>query len=719
MEVDRLTRQVSTKVGHRYRYISVPISDMDCSDCAVVLEHGLSRVDGVLSVEVNYPEKDIHITFDRQRTRKRTLEGRIRRLGYTIPISGLRQFLSQNQALFLSFLTGGFLLLGWLGERLFSLPDPLPLLAYLGAYLTGGLPLGWRILNQLLRERHFDTDQLMLAAAVGAAVVGEWVEGSLLLFLFSLGHALESRAMARAQHAILSLANYTPKTAQVRRDGELVILPIDEIEIGDQLHAAPGSKIPVDGIVVEGSSTMDQSAITGEPLPVDVSQGGEVYAGSINGDGALVVEARRLAKDSTLSRVIEMVRVAQAHKSKSQQFSERISRILVPSILILDAALILIPPLFGVPFRDSFLRAMTLLVAASPCALALGTPSAILAGVARAARNGVLVKGGAHLENVGRLSVVAFDKTGTITQGKPTVTDIIALAPNTREEVLRLAAAVEVRSAHPIAQAIASAARHRGLQVPDASEVQSETGIGIEANVNGHTVWVGKVSDAKFTSHHPQVDLRDQIDTLESQGKTIVGVLVQGRAAGLIAISDALRSETSSAINALKRLGVQNMIMLTGDQQPSAAHIAAQAGLDDFQAQLLPQDKVKFIQELLSKHGAVGMVGDGVNDAPALAAATVGIAMGGARTHVALETADVVLMADDLTKLPFAIGLGRKTYQIIRQNMFLALGVIFVLSILALTNLAGIGLAVLLHEGSTLIVVFNALRLLSYPSGIV
>ena len=439
----------------------------------------------------------------------------------------------------------------------------------------------------------------------------------------------------------------------------------------------------------------------------------------MNGHGVLEIRVTRLARDSTLARVIEMVEQAQAQKSPTQQSTERFMRRFVPAVLVGDVLLIAIPPLFGVPFTAAFLRAMTLLVAASPCALALGTPAAILSGVAQAARQGVLVKGGVHLENLGRLRAIAFDKTGTLTTGRPQVTDVLALPtdltpPPDEATVLTLAAAVERRSAHPLAQAVVQAARERGLEIPATGEVQAVTGRGVQARVGAQTVQVG--SPAWFAASGTPLSARvqTQVQALEAQGKTTMLVALDGQVIGLIAVADVIRPEAPAALSALRRLGVQSTVMLTGDNPRVAARIARQVGVSDFRADLLPADKLAAIRDLVRSHGTVAMVGDGVNDAPALAHATVGIAMGGARTDVALESADVALMADDLGKLPFAIGLGRATRAVIRQNLGIALGVIAVLTALAVTGLAGMGIAIAFHEGSTLLVVLNALRLLGY-----
>ena len=420
----------------------------------------------------------------------------------------------------------------------------------------------------------------------------------------------------------------------------------------------------------------------------------------------------RLAQDSTLARVMRMVEEAQAQKSPTQQTVERVMRVFVPAVLIGAGLLIVIPPLLGMPFRESFLRAMTLLVAASPCALALGTPAAVLAGVARAARGGVLVKGGAHLENLGRLRAVAFDKTGTITAGQPQVVGVYGFggAPSDWQA---LAAAAESRSGHPLARAIAQAGAGNG-DLPVVSALNTATGLGVQATVADHNVRVGSLRYIEEAGIPVTQTARAQARAFETDGATVVGVAVDGELAGLLALADTLREDAPAAIQALKALGIEQTTMLTGDNERVARHIAAEAGLDGYVANLLPGEKAQAMNELVTQYEYAGMVGDGVNDAPALAHATVGIAMGAAGSDVALEAADVALMGDDLNTLPFAVGLGRATRAVILQNLVIALGVIVLLVGAALTGAAGIGVAVLLHEGSTLLVALNALRLLRY-----
>jgi Cd2+/Zn2+-exporting ATPase len=547
-------------------------------------------------------------------------------------------------------------------------------------------------------------------------VLGAWAEGALLLFLFSLGHALEHSAMDRARRAIEALAELAPRTALVSRDGQEVELPVEELQRDDHVIVKPGQRITADGEVITGSSAVDQAPITGESMPVDKQVGDPVFAGTVNGEATLEIRVTRLARENTLSRMVRMVAEAGAQRSPTQRFTERFERIFVPVVLIAATLLIAVPPLLGFPFAESFYRAMAVLVAASPCALAIATPAAVLSGVARAARGGVLVKGGAHLENLGTLRAIAFDKTGTITRGEPVVTDMVAFDID-EHKLLVTAAAVESRSGHPLAQAILASARERNLSWDQAGELEAVTGRGVRAELGGQLVSIGNL--ALFDAQQVSDEVRLQVQRLEAEGKTTMVVQAGDRFLGVLALADTPREDAAEMLSRLHRLGIRKTIMLTGDNARVGQAIGDAVGLDEVRASLLPEDKVAAVDELLREHGQVAMVGDGVNDAPALARATVGLAMGGAGTDVALETADVALMADDLSKLPFAVALSRAARRIIRQNLWLSLGVVAVLIPATLTGLAGIGPAVIVHEGSTLVVVFNALRLLGYrePDG--
>lgn len=639
--------------------------------------------------------------------------------------------LGPNTELIFALASGGALAVGFGLDKLApGLPSWLPIVLFIIAYGFGGFfTVGEAYEN--LRRKRFEIDTLMLVAAAGAAALGAWAEGALLLFLFSIGHALEHYAMGRAKRAIEALAELAPRTAHVRRDGRVVELPVEDLVIGDTVVVRPNERLPADGFVVVGTTSINQAPVTGESMPVDkqpvaaaaaarerpaqIGSASLVFAGTINGAGAIEIETTRTSSDTTLAKVVRMVSEAETQKSPTQRFTDRFERIFVPVVLGLAFVLLFAWVVVDEPFRDSFYRAMAVLVAASPCALAIATPSAVLSGVARAARAGVLIKGGAPLENLGSLNAIAFDKTGTLTEGRPRITDIMPVRGTTGADLLAVAVAVERLSDHPLAEAIArdGAERLRDTSFPVASDLKSLTGKGVTAQLDGETIWIGKPEMFGADGVAPLNDETTAVVTqLRLQGRTLMVVRRGAQDLGVIGLLDTPRSAARSTLTALRALGVGRMIMISGDHQKAAQAIAGQVGLTEAWGDLMPEDKVAAIKRLRTD-GKIAMVGDGVNDAPAMATATVGIAMGAAGSDVALETADVALMSDDLSQLPFTVGLSRQTRRIILQNLYVSLGVVAFLVPATILGL-GIGPAVALHEGSTLLVVFNALRLLGY-----
>ncbi|MDP1609580.1 MAG: heavy metal translocating P-type ATPase [Sulfuritalea sp.] len=706
-----LTQAAGAKIGDRFRHENLRIDGMDCPTCATVIEHALQRTDGVLEASVSYAAERLRLEFDSEKIQRSAIVGRIQALGYAVREEGHDVgWFAEHRELIFSCVAGLLLLAGWLAGRA-DAPRSLALGLLLGAYGAGGfytLRDAW----QSLRSRRFDIDTLMIVAAAGAAALGAWEEGALLLFLFSLGHALEHMAMDRARKAIEALAELAPKTAIVQRDGVEIEVRVEDLQRGDRVIVKPGQRIPADGQVVTGNSAVDQSPVTGESMPVEKQAGDKVFAATVNGEGALIVEVTKLARESTLARMMDLVAEAQTQKSPTQRFTDGFERIFVPVVLVGVGLLIVLPPLFGFPFAESFYRAMAVLVAASPCALAIATPSAVLSGIARAARGGVLIKGGVHLENLGVLTAIAFDKTGTLTVGKPRVTDVVAINAD-EAGLLTVAAAVESRSAHPLAQAVVTEAKRRGLSWSEAGEVEAVTGKGLRAAVDGKKVSIGNAR--LFDGESIPEAIRQHSERLQTEGKSIMLIQADGQFLGVVGMADTPRDGVKQVLERLHQIGIRKTVMLTGDNERVGRAIADAVGLDEVKAGLLPEDKVTAMEELGQRYGQVAMIGDGVNDAPAMARATVGIAMGGAGTDVALETADVALMADDLSKLPFAVALSRASRRIIRQNLWVSLGVVALLIPATLFGWAGIGLAVLVHEGSTLVVVINALRLLAYP----
>lgn len=601
-------------------------------------------------------------------------------------------------------------------------------------FLVSGLFGGYFTLREAIesvRNRRFEIDFLMLVAAAGAWGLGKWEEGALLLALFSTGHALEGYAMGRARRAIEALAELAPDTAVVRRGGGEQEVPVADLVVGDTVVVKPNERIPADGFVLAGTSSVNQAPLTGESIPVDkvpVADPGDaaaapekvpatsrLFSGTINGAGGLDLQVTRLSSESTLSKLVTMVREAETQASPTQRFTDRFERIFVPVVLVLVVVVLIAGPLLGGSWEESFYRAMAVLVAASPCALAIATPSAVLAAVARAGQLGVLVKGGGPLENLGTLRAVAFDKTGTLTEGRPRLTDVVPAAGVRERELLAVAVAVEVRSDHPLATAIVRDGTERLADhtPPAATDVTAMTGKGVRATVGGDEVLIGKVG-LFDDSGGVQPALLAEVDQLQAAGRTIMIVKHGDRFLGVLGVMDTPRTAARATIAALEGVGIRRSIMLSGDHQLVADSIAREVGLTDAWGDLMPEDKVAAIERLRNEEGKVAMVGDGVNDAPALAHATVGIAMGAAGSDVALETADIALMGDELAKLPVVIGLSHKASGIIRQNLYLSLGMVVFLIPATLVGFVGIGPAVVFHEGSTLVVVANALRLLAY-----
>ncbi len=643
--------------------------------------------------------------------------------------------LGEQSELIFAALAGALLAAGWLIERFGAAPGWLPTACYVAAYLFGGyFTLKEAIEN--VRAKRFEIDTLMLVAAVGAAALGKWAEGALLLFLFSLGHALEHYAMGRARKAIEALAKLAPETATVRRDAGTQEVDVGELQLGDVVIVKPNERMPADGVVVVGNSSVNQAPVTGESVPVDKRPIGDaaaataalaafdkvgpehrVFAGTINGAGAIDVMVARRADQSTMARVVKMVTEAEAQRSPTQQFTEKFERIFVPAVLALVLLLLLAGLVIDEPFSATFYRAMAVLVAASPCALAISVPSAVLSGVARAGRGGVLVKGGGPLENLGTLTSIAFDKTGTLTEGKPRLTDAVPMPGVTEDELLAVAQAIEAHSDHPLASAIVSGATERlagRVTLPAVVDVKSITGRGVQAQLGDETVYIGKpILFSELPGSTLPAEVAAGNDKLVAAGRTTMVVRQGQRFLGVLAVMDTPRPVAAQVMAELRALGIERLIMISGDNQQVADAVAKSVGLTEARGDLMPEQKVDAIKKLREEHGKVAMVGDGVNDAPAMANATVGIAMGAASSDVALETADVALMADDLAQLPFAVGLSRSTSRIIKQNLYVSLGVVAMLIPATIFGL-NIGVAVLFHEGSTLIVVINALRLLAY-----
>jgi Cd2+/Zn2+-exporting ATPase len=581
------------------------------------------------------------------------------------------------------------------------------------SYLAGGTFATINALRDLVLERKVSVDFLMITAAIGAAIVGHWEEGAILLGLFSTSNALEHHALGRTQRAVRALMELSPEVATVLRDGGEAVVPVEALRLGDVILVRPGERVAVDGCVLTGETAIDQSAITGESVPVNKGVGDLCFAGTMNTYGAIQVRVDRLAQESTLAKIVQFVAQAQAEKSVAQRFTDRFEGWYAVGVIVFSTLVGIVPPLvFGQAWEPSLYRAITLLVVASPCALVISTPASTLSGLANAARNGILFKGSAYLEDIAETRTMAFDKTGTLTFGRPALTDVVSLGNGWSEErVLQLAASAERLSEHHTAVAIVRGAGERGLPLEEAIAFRAFPGKGIYAQVDGDEVLVGNTMLlAEFGVAAPE-EAMAAADRLRDQGKSAVFVADRAAVRGLVAVADTVRPSARGVIAELKALGIGRIVMLTGDNERVAAAIGTELGIDEVYADLLPEEKLRIIEELKAQ-GPVTMVGDGVNDAPALATASIGVAMGGAGTDVALETADVVLMGDDLTRLPYAIDLSRRTRRTIRQNIGFSLSVIAVLVVATLTRGIPLPLGVVGHEGSTVIVVLNGLRLL-------
>lgn len=586
--------------------------------------------------------------------------------------------------------------------------------AYGVAYLAGGLPATGEALASL-RRGELDIDLLMVVAALAAAAVGEARDGAILLFLFSLAETLEEYALGRTERAVSGLMALRPDTAHLKGASGTEKVPVERLEPGDIVLVKPGERIPVDGEVVQGSSAVDQATITGESVPVDKNLGDAVFAATVNGYGALEIRVGKRASESTLARMIELVTEAQSQRSPSQRFSDWFGQRYTVFVLVGSAVALGVFFALGMPREAALYKAATLLVVASPCAVVISVPAAVLSGLAAAARGGVLFKGGAALEDFGNVTVVALDKTGTLTYGKPRLTDTHAFGEDT-STLLRLAASAEAQSEHPIAQSVVGAAGAQGVALASAEAVRAVPGEGVVATVEGRGIAAGNRKLMSRLQLPIDAPIETVLNSLEEQGKTVVIVAdtYKRRIIGVLAVADTLRGSAREAIAGLRSRGVERIVMLTGDHHRAARHIAATLGLSesDVYADLLPEDKVRLVRELRRK-GGVAFVGDGVNDAAALASADVGVAMGTAGSDAALEAADVALLSDELTRLRAALELAQRANRVVRQNLFFSVGAMSVLVVLTLFGNLPLPLGVVGHEGGTLVVVGNGLRLLS------
>lgn len=690
---------------------------MDCTEEKVLAEKALQGLPGLQRFEINLISQRLTVVHNENLL---SVEQLVDALGEVnlraTPFGQMKDaggFWHRN-ALLISTLLAGLLTVCGLLVHFFFDSESWEKSIYALAIVSGGWFVARKAVASALHGA-LDMNILMSVAVIGAIFIDAWDEASMVVFLFALAHVLERRAMDRARHAVRSLMELAPPVAHLLRDNKELSTAVDEIRVGETIRLRPGEKVPLDGEIINGNSAVNQAPITGESVPIDKEPGDSLFAGSINGQGSLDIRVTHKAEDTTLAHIIHLIEQAQTARAPSQAFIDRFARIYTPIILVLAGLITLLPPLlFGQDFGEWFYRALVLLVIACPCALVISTPVAIVSGLARGAKSGVLIKGGVHLENLGRLTALAFDKTGTLTKGKPQVRHIETIGDIDEPRLLKIAASLESRSEHPLAEAILDYAKAQGIQPKPVEDFQSFTGRGVYARIGDQNFFLGNhrfIEERAVCS--PQVEA--VLNRHEAEGESVVIIGNDERVLGFIGIVDEPRDEASRSIAHLRKLGVQEIVMLSGDNQRTARAIAEELGLDNAKAELLPQDKVQAVTDMVTQFEHVGMVGDGINDAPAMAAASSGIAMGAAGSDAALETADVILMGDDLTRLPFAIRLSRSTLNAIRGNIAVALSLKAIFLVLAVSGYATLWMAVFADMGASLIVIINSLRLLRVP----
>jgi Cd2+/Zn2+-exporting ATPase len=694
--------------------LELRVGNLDCDHDASAIERGLEDVSGITELKVYPKSAKLAINYDGTIINPETLKEKLESLGFP-PQEGLslpeQPKPWRNPKVLTSVASGLLLLVGWL-IGMAGVPEIISTALYAAAILIGGYYFGREALEELIFEREIGIELLMAVAAVVAAIMGQVAEGAMLVFLYSISEAAEGYTEEKTRAAIKALMDLAPKVALVRRERAEVEIPVEELVVGDIFIVKPGQSIATDGEILIGTTSVNQAPVTGESIPVEKQPGDPVFAGSINGEGAIEIQATKTFAENTISRIISMVEEAQERKGKSQRFIERFGARYSPAVLLIGILIAVLPPLlFSGDWTTWITRATVFIVAAAPCALVISIPITLVATLGTGARQGVLIKGGVYVEELAKVKVVALDKTGTLTRGEPEVTDVIA-AEKGSQRLLAIAAGVERRSEHPLARAILRYADEQGVTPVEVSGSRALTGAGASAILDDRTIYIG--SPDLFLS---QLDLnldsyQESIQRLQGEGKTVVVVGDESTPLGLIAIRDSVRPNARKAIEALHTAGAERVVMLTGDNERTAQAIADELGIDEIYAELKPEDKVEKVRELSDRYGHVAMVGDGVNDAPALAEATVGIAMGAAGTDVALETADVALMADDLEKLAYALHLAKRNQKVVNQNLTLSAIVIGALVIGAVSGVFTLPIAVLGHEISEFIVIGSGLRML-------
>jgi Cd2+/Zn2+-exporting ATPase len=709
--------QVVEKLGHKVEHEDetksavLHIEGMDCEDEVSMIEKKMRSLRGLESFHVDLMSQTLRVRYDPGLLS-------VQEIIKSVAETGMKARLERKKVkgkawwrdlrILSLFTCGIFTAIAFFLEKV-GIVLPSTILYAIAVAVGGYYPA--RMGLAALRTLTLNIRTLMVSGAIGAIALGLWEEAAILVFIYSLGDVLEAYAVDRARGALRALVELMPKEAVVRRNGEEITLPVEEVQLGETIIIRPGEKISLDGRVLSGSSAVDEAPITGEPVPVVKEKGAEVFAGTVNQRGVLEVEVTKISKDTTLARIIHSVEEAQAKKSSFQRFGEAFGKIYTPAMFALALGVMAIPVLFlGGTWSQWFYRGLVVLVVSCSCGIALSIPVAVVAAIGNAARNGILFKGGVHLEGAATIEAVAFDKTGTLTIGRPQVTDVVPVGNHDRNKVLGLAASLESRSEHPLGEAIVRKAREEKIPFTPADAFEALVGLGAKSKVNGKEFFIGGVR--LFLERNLPVESIALTSSLERQGKTTILLGNNREIIGVIAIADRLRSETKEAVQRLKQIGIKQVVMLTGDNEGTAKAIAKEAGVDQYFARLLPDDKVEKVKALRSGNGRIAMVGDGINDAPAMAVSDIGIAMGAAGTDIALETADIALMSDDLSKLPVAFKLSRRTVRNIRQNIIISLAVIAFLVPAALAGWIGMIPGLLINEAGGLAVIINGLRLL-------
>ncbi|WP_185740942.1 heavy metal translocating P-type ATPase [Heyndrickxia coagulans] len=691
------------------------IEGMDCGACAMTIEKHMKSLPNVQEVNVNFSTGKMQITH---KMRVEDIVKEVSKAGYKASLvsnhSTNTDTVETKKGIPLTAISGILLALGMIGSFT-SVPSIITTLLYASVMVIAGSKPA-KSAFYAIKSKSLDMNVLMSTAAIGAVLIGQWSEGTMVLWLFSLGTMLQNKSVAKTRKSIRTLMNLAPMEAWVKYNGELIKNPVKNLPIGTIIVVKPGEKIPLDGEIIKGSSTVNQAPITGESIPVDKEKGDTVYAGTINESGSLEIKVTKPTEDTAIARIIHMVEEAQEKKAPTQDFVDRFAQIYTPIVLILAILIMVFPPLLGFGiWMDWIYKGLELLVVACPCALVISTPVAIVSSIGNSAKNGVLIKGGSFLEVAGSIQIVAFDKTGTLTEGKPKVSQVITLE-GMEKEMLSIARTIEEHSNHPVALAIRNYAVEQNVKIKYGESFKAIIGKGAQATIHGVEYFVGSPKlfeemDIDIRSH------RERFHTLQSEGNTLVIVGTKTTVLGIIVVSDTVRKTIAKTLKELKDAGIKHVVMLTGDNEGTAKKIAQQTGVDRYFAGLLPEDKVKAVNQLQEEGKMVAMVGDGINDAPALATANLGIAMGGAGTDTAMETSDIVLMSDNLEKLPYTIKLSRKTMQIIKQNIWFSILVKVTALLLIFLGLFNLWLAVLSDTGASLLVILNSMRLLAFKSG--